>query len=392
MNTLQQQNSSCINNNNASIGGAVASSVSAASVDTTSSQLSHVIKDIESLNMANHHHHSHHHHQSAAYSYLCSTTVGAGARKTSTTSIMSASVAASSSSSAIRHQQQQQQQDTFCKDSGVQSVTGGDLDSDSDGAMTTTSSSTTTTGNGTNASSSSSAALTLNQILASAASSSSSSTASSVLVALKDLTELIKAGNSHATRMDENFKRVLHFLFDHLDTWTGYYKENQLDQAIATQTLLALRELIQFQYAEFAHYVELTIKKLVDKYRESPASELYKLVEDVCYTAARCLPADACARVLRPMIETAEYPKNLIAIRMMQKSIDHMSYDVCTRMLPEIMGALLLAWDSQHSAIRKASVFCLVSLYMIVGEELRAHMKNLSASKVKYPTKMLINY
>jgi CLIP-associating protein 1/2 len=88
--------------------------------------------------------------------------------------------------------------------------------------------------------------------------------------------------------------------------------------------------------------------------------------------------------VLKPLIETAEYPKNLIAIRMMQKSIEQMSVDLCSRLLPDILNALLIAWDSPHSPVRKASVFCLVSLYMIVGESLRNHLSNLSSSKVSF--------
>jgi CLIP-associating protein 1/2 len=145
---------------------------------------------------------------------------------------------------------------------------------------------------------------------------------------------------------------------------------------------MALRELLQFQYKEFANYIELTILKLIEKFKESPPNELSKLVEEVICTAARCLPPEPCARVLKPLIETADYPKNLIAIRMMQKTIDQMDADLCDRLLLDILNALLIAWDSPHSPVRKASVFCLVSVYMVIGESLRPHLNNLSSSKV----------
>jgi CLIP-associating protein 1/2 len=146
---------------------------------------------------------------------------------------------------------------------------------------------------------------------------------------------------------------------------------------------MALRELLQFQYKEFSNYIELTIMKLIDKYKESSPNELSKLLEEVICTAARCLPPEPCTRVLKPLVETAEYPKNLIAIRMMQKTIDQMNTDLCNKLLPEILNALLIAWDSTHSPVRKAAVFCLVSLYMIIGENLRNHLTNLSSSKVR---------
>jgi CLIP-associating protein 1/2 len=106
------------------------------------------------------------------------------------------------------------------------------------------------------------------------------------------------------------------------------------------------------------------------------------MVEEVICTAARCLPPEPCARILKPLIETADFPKNLMAIRMMQKTIDQMSVELSNKLLQDILNALLIAWDSSHSPVRKAAVFCLVSLYMIIGEDLRDHLKNLSSSKV----------
>jgi CLIP-associating protein 1/2 len=68
----------------------------------------------------------------------------------------------------------------------------------------------------------------------------------------------------------------------------------------------------------------------------------------------------------------------------MQKTIDQMNAELCNKLLPDILNALLIAWDSSHSSVRKAAVFCLVSLYMIIGENLREHLKNLSSSKVSF--------
>lgn len=150
------------------------------------------------------------------------------------------------------------------------------------------------------------------------------------------------------------------------------------------QSLTALRELLQFQYKEFTKYIELTISKLFALYRESPPNEFSKLVEEVIVTAARCLPAEPCALILVPYVKEAEYPKNLISIRMLQKTIDQMSHEVCQKLLPSMLDALLIAWDSPHSPVRKAAVFCLVSIYLIIGESLRIHLTNLSSSKVNF--------
>lgn len=148
------------------------------------------------------------------------------------------------------------------------------------------------------------------------------------------------------------------------------------------QSLTALRELLQFQYKEFTKYIELTISKLFAFYRQSPPNELSKLVEEVIVTAARCLPAEPCANILVSYVKEAEYPKNLISIRMFQKTIDQMTSEVCQKLLPAMLDSLLIAWDSPQSPVRKAAVFCLVSIYMIIGDGLRTHLINLSSSKV----------
>jgi CLIP-associating protein 1/2 len=307
-------------------------------------QLSHVIKDIQNLNMntQNNHH----------FNYLTTNNNNnnkdrLNSNKNDTNKML----------------------DTLSKDSGLQS--NGDVDSDSDGAMT--SSSTTTTSSIANLP-------TISSVIATLSNNSSTMSTNEKLKSMRDLTELIKAGNRPECKWNENFKNILFCLFNHLDTSSS---ENNADQSLAIQTLIALRELLQFQYREFSNYIELTIMKLIEKYKESPPNELSKLVEEVICTAARCLPPEPCARVLKPLIETAEYPKNLIAIRMMQKTIDQMNIDLCSRLLPDILNALLIAWDSPHSPVRKASVFCLVSLYMVIGENLRSHLNNLSSSKIK---------
>ncbi len=203
---------------------------------------------------------------------------------------------------------------------------------------------------------------------------------------MRELTELIKTGNRPECKWNENFKTVLFCLFNHLDATVA--SENTPDQALAIQTLSALRELLQFQYKEFSNYIELTIMKLIDRYRDTPPTELSKLVEEVVYTAARCLPPEPCARTLKPLIETADYPKNLIAIKMLQKCIHQMSVECCMRLKGDLVKSLLISWDNKDSPVRRQSVLCIVDIYLLVGDSLRDHLTQLSTSKVKYLMKL----
>lgn len=306
---------------------------------TTSSQLSHVIKDIQNLNITSTYHYLNHKER-----------VSSGGTSGGLLNVKS---------------DNKKLMDTASKDSGVQS--NGDVDSDSDGATSSTASSST-------------AHLPSITYIINTLNSEEANILEKLKV-MKDLTDLIKAGNRPECKWTENFQKILHCLFKNLDM-VPTVSDNSPEMAMMMQTLMALRELLQFQYNEFAKYIELTVSKLFGLYREQPANELTKLVEEVIVTAARCLPPEPCALILVPYVKEADYPKNLISIRMLQKTIDQMSPDLCQKLLTLLLDALLIAWDSQHSPVRKAAVFCLVSIYLKVGETLRIHLSNLSSSKV----------
>ena len=40
-------------------------------------------------------------------------------------------------------------------------------------------------------------------------------------------------------------------------------------------------------------------------------------------------------------------------------------------------------YDNTESSVRKASVFCLVAIYSVIGEDLKPHLAQLTGSKVK---------
>ena len=44
----------------------------------------------------------------------------------------------------------------------------------------------------------------------------------------------------------------------------------------------------------------------------------------------------------------------------------------------------LQGYDNTESSVRKAAVFCLVALYMVVGEDLRPYLSDLNGSKVYF--------
>ncbi|CAF3365569.1 unnamed protein product [Rotaria sp. Silwood1] len=185
------------------------------------------------------------------------------------------------------------------------------------------------------------------------------------------------------------FSKTLNILTQILDN-------EQDDILYKVYSLRIIRELLTHHTSLFMNYIELTIFRIL-KAQSDTESEITRSAEQAAHAAAEYLPAENTIRVLKPIIEQAKYPMNQSAIAMLQKTIELMNKDTCTELMPEMIPPLLTAWDthshnltggesswdSETSSVRKAAVFCLVSIYLVVGDSLRTHLHKLSASKLK---------
>ena len=92
--------------------------------------------------------------------------------------------------------------------------------------------------------------------------------------------------------------------------------------------------------------------------------------------------ADHCLDVLRPLI--GELSSNQAAIKMFTKLVEQQPKNVVLDLLPEMMPALVQAYDSPEIAVRKATVFAMVAIHNSVGsEEMKPFLSNLNSSKMK---------
>ena len=88
------------------------------------------------------------------------------------------------------------------------------------------------------------------------------------------------------------------------------------------------------------------------------------------YAAGATFSPELTIQLLKPFIETAVYPKNLMAVHMMQTAIDYMNRDLCIQLLSGILNSLRIVWRSKHSDLREAAGNCLVSLTVRSGRPL----------------------
>uniref|UniRef100_A0A673I6B8 CLIP-associating protein 2-like n=1 Tax=Sinocyclocheilus rhinocerous TaxID=307959 RepID=A0A673I6B8_9TELE len=189
--------------------------------------------------------------------------------------------------------------------------------------------------------------------------------------ALCELMRLIRETQLHV--WDEHFKTILLLLLETLGDG---------EHVIRALALRVLKEILNRQPWRFKNYAELTIMKTLEAHKD-PHKEVVRAAEEAASMLATSISPDQCIKVLCPIIQSADYPINLAAIKMLTRVIDRLPKEGLLQMLPEIVPGLIQGYDNSESSVRKACVFCLVAIYAVIGEDLKPHLSQLSGSKLK---------
>ncbi|XP_023252230.1 CLIP-associating protein 1-A-like [Seriola lalandi dorsalis] len=188
------------------------------------------------------------------------------------------------------------------------------------------------------------------------------------------LLELLKVAREDSLVVwEEHFKTMLLLLLETL---------GDKDHTIRALALRVLKEILRNQPARFKNYAELTIMKALEAHKDSH-KEVVRAAEEAATALASSIHPDQCIKVLCPIVQTADYPINLAAIKMQTRAIERITKEPLHQLLPDIIPGLLQGYDNTESSVRKASVFCLVAIYSVIGEELKPYLAQLTGSKMK---------
>ncbi|XP_037131956.1 CLIP-associating protein 1-A-like isoform X5 [Syngnathus acus] len=188
------------------------------------------------------------------------------------------------------------------------------------------------------------------------------------------LLELLKVSREDVQVVwDEHFKTMLLLLLEML---------GDKDHMIRALSLRVLKEILRNQPGRFKNYAELTIMKTLEAHKDSH-KEVVRASEEAASTLAGSIQPEQCIKVLCPIVQTADYPINLAAIKMQTRAVERITKEPLLQLLHDIIPGLLQGYDDTESSVRKASVFCLVAIYAVIGEELKPFLSQLTGSKMK---------
>lgn len=90
--------------------------------------------------------------------------------------------------------------------------------------------------------------------------------------------------------------------------------------------------------------------------------QVVRAAEEAASTLAGSIHPEQCIKVLCPIVQTADYPINLAAIKMQTKVIERIAKDSLLQLLPDIIPGLLQVWVQKY---KKAFIVKVLSTQIV---------------------------
>ncbi|XP_058054607.1 CLIP-associating protein [Anopheles bellator] len=132
----------------------------------------------------------------------------------------------------------------------------------------------------------------------------------------------------------------------------------------------------------WSKFLELILLKIIDCYKIS--KEVSREIDIIVVKIANVLPLDVSVNILNPVIATGEFPANLCALKILTELTHNQGKGLTDNHLDSIMPNVARLADDSQSMVRKAAVFCIVKLYVVMGEDkVKPKFSLLNASKIR---------
>jgi len=180
---------------------------------------------------------------------------------------------------------------------------------------------------------------------------------------------------------DKHFGRVLILVLDSL-----FQKE---PQGLRETALLCLQELVSCQSSFFNDFAEVVATKLLETYRSCGPVEAHTaaMVDRTLERLLGAVDASRAMEILVPIVNAETAPLLQMATRLMSVVLRRMQPQEVLAHLEMIFPGVVAALSSPNPDVRKAAVFCLVDVYISLGEQAMPLLsKELTPSQMKLVT------
>jgi len=184
---------------------------------------------------------------------------------------------------------------------------------------------------------------------------------------------------------DAHFGRVLILVLDTLTKRSAKEDRGGLQDG----ALLCLQEMIVHHPDSFSEFAEVVASKLFEAHRSCTQADRQTLqtVDSALERLVGILHPIRASEILLPVVSTERSPLLPAATRLLSTVMQRMTPSQVLQHLPVVMPAIVIAFGNESPEARKAAVFCLVDVYMLVGEQVMPILaQDLTPSQLKLVT------
>ena len=149
--------------------------------------------------------------------------------------------------------------------------------------------------------------------------------------------------------------------------------------------MVCVKDLLKAQPQRFKAFTEHVLLRLLAVGRDA-SRDVAVAAEEALEMLLGMSDAHRCMAVLVPVVMKEPPPTLQLAVRLQSKLVPRFSQLQLLAILPQVLPPLFEAFKNPNADVRKAVVFCLVDMYMVLGEQLTPHLAVLSTSQLKLVT------
>jgi len=204
---------------------------------------------------------------------------------------------------------------------------------------------------------------------------------------------LADVSSSSPQRRKESLQKILR-LCHSSNGWLQYFGQILLvvlealgdtEAAIRETALVVVKEMLRSQPSSFFDFIEVVMVKLLESYKD-PVREVCQAAEEALEQLTSALNPHRCVETLIPLISSEEGAVLQASIRMLSKLVPQLHSDLLLELVPSICPGLFDAFKNPNADVRKAVVFCLVDIYMVLRDDFAPFLGELNTSQLKLVT------
>ncbi|XP_061359122.1 CLIP-associated protein-like [Gastrolobium bilobum] len=176
--------------------------------------------------------------------------------------------------------------------------------------------------------------------------------------------------------IEEYFNQILTVVLEVLD---------DSDSSIRELALSLTVEMLRNQKDAMGNSVEIVIEKLLCVTNDIDPKVSNEAEHCVTIVLSQDDPF-RCLSVIVPLLVTEDEKTLVTCINCLTKLVGRLSQEELIAQLPSFLPALFEAFGNHSADVRKTVVFCLVDIYIMLGEEFLPYLQGLNSTQLKLVT------